>query len=135
MPKEGLRQVRHGCDSVELVDGVLVTVVVDDEWQDSLWWGSNAGTDAMTLEARVTWDSHAAGLAGGHCRQGAECTLFEAAAGPGPKVGLSFLKLLVDCEAGFGPAGRLRCGPHEGASPCAKEGPGCKIIMGVEDAR
>ena len=31
VPKEGLCQVRHGRDLVEFVDGILGTVVVDDE--------------------------------------------------------------------------------------------------------
>ena len=58
MSKERLRQVRHGSDSVEFVNGILVAVVVDYQWQDGLWWGGDAGTNAMTLEARVTWDGY-----------------------------------------------------------------------------
>ena len=27
-------------------------------WLDSLWWGVDAGADAMTLEARITWDGY-----------------------------------------------------------------------------
>ena len=111
VPKEGLCQVRHGCDLVKLMDGIL-TVVVDDERENGLWRGCNAGTDAMALEARVAWDSHIAGLAGGHGREGTESTLLEAAAGPGPEVRLSFLKLLIDRKASFGPPGAFRCRPH-----------------------
>ena len=112
VPKEGLCQVRHGRDLVEFMDGILVTVVVDDERENGLWRGCNAGTDAMALEARVAWDGHITGLAGGHGRKGTECTLLEAAPAPGCEVRLSFLKLLVDCKAGFGPPGTLRCRPH-----------------------
>ena len=137
VPEEGLCQVRHGCDLVKFMDSILIAVVVDDEWKNSLWWGGNTGTNAMTLEARVTWDCHIAGLAGGHGCKGTECTLFEAAAGPGPEVGLSVLKLLVDRRAGFGPLGALRCGPYQGAGPRAEEGPGCEVVMRVlgENAR
>ena len=84
---------------------------MDYQWQDGLWWGGDTGTNAMTLEARVTWDGYIAGLAGGHCCQGTECTLFKAAAGPGPEVGLSLLELLVYREAGLGPPGSFRCRP------------------------
>ena len=62
VPKEGLRHVRHGCDLVKFMDSILIAVVVDDEWKNSLWWGSNTGTHAVTLEARITWDCHIAGL-------------------------------------------------------------------------
>ena len=91
----------------------------------------------MTLEARVTRECHKAGLAGGHGCKGTKCTLFETAAGPSPEVGLSFLQLLVDCKAGFGPLGALWCGPNQGAGPCAEEGPGCKVVMRIlgKDAR
>ena len=37
VPKEGLCQVRRGRDLVEFMDGILVTVVVDDEWENGLW--------------------------------------------------------------------------------------------------
>ena len=80
VPKEGLRQVRHGCDSVKLMDGILIAVVVDDEWKNRLRWGGNTGAHAVTLEARIAWDCHIAGPVGGHGCKGTECALFEAAA-------------------------------------------------------
>ena len=84
VPKEGLRQGRHGCDLVKFMDSILIAVVVNDEWKNSLWWGGNTGTNAMALEARVAWDCHIAGPVGGHGCKGTEGALFEAARGPGP---------------------------------------------------
>ena len=80
VPKEGLHQVRHGCDSVKLMDGILIAIVVDDEWKNRLRWGGNTGAHAVTLEARIAWDCHIAGPVGGHGCKGTECALFEAAA-------------------------------------------------------
>ena len=36
VPKQGLHQVRHGSDLVKLVDSILIAIVMDDKWKNSL---------------------------------------------------------------------------------------------------
>ena len=45
VPKQGLRKIRHG-NLVEFVDGILVAIVVDDEWKGGLRRGGNTGAHA-----------------------------------------------------------------------------------------
>ena len=63
VPKQGLHQVRHGSDLVKLrlMDSILIAIIMDDKWKNSLWWGGNTGAHAVTLKARIAWDCHIAG--------------------------------------------------------------------------
>ena len=62
---------------------IFVAVVVDDKGKDSLRRGGHARANAMALKASIPWYRNVAGVARGQRCKGTECSLLEAAAGPG----------------------------------------------------
>ena len=54
MPIQGLAEIRRGLDLVQLMDGIFVAIVVDEEGQGCVGRIGDAGTHPMALEACVT---------------------------------------------------------------------------------